>query len=125
MLKHNYWSTGLDYMERTLLYLALQGWYDIDSAKVYDLLSKANKWQNSHTAHHIRLQHCQDEPFFCPVLPRVYHLRGTHILKVCRSFKLTSPRDALEGSVFPNFGQRSRSPMEEDWGHEDSGLVLG
>jgi len=39
MLKHNDRCTGLDYMEETLSYLALQGWYDIDSAKVFNLLS--------------------------------------------------------------------------------------
>jgi len=30
MIKHNDRSTGLDYMEETLSYLALQGWYEID-----------------------------------------------------------------------------------------------
>jgi len=30
MLMHNDRCTGLDYMEQTLSYLALQGWYDID-----------------------------------------------------------------------------------------------
>ena len=39
MLKHNDQCSGLDYMEVTLSYLALQGWYDIDSAKVFNLLS--------------------------------------------------------------------------------------
>jgi hypothetical protein len=34
MLKHNEQCTGLEYMEETLSYLALQAWYDIDSAKV-------------------------------------------------------------------------------------------
>jgi len=43
MLKHNDWCTVLDYMEETLSYLALQGWYDIDSAKVFNLLSAADK----------------------------------------------------------------------------------
>jgi len=43
MLKHNDRCTGLDYMEETLSYLALQGWYDIDSAKIVNLLSAANK----------------------------------------------------------------------------------
>jgi len=42
MLKHNDRCTGLDYMEETLSYLALQGWYDIDSAKVFNLLSAAD-----------------------------------------------------------------------------------
>jgi len=44
MLKHNDRCTGLHYMEETLLYLALQGWYDSDSAKVFNLLSAADKW---------------------------------------------------------------------------------
>jgi hypothetical protein len=36
MLKHNDRSTGLDYTEETLSYLDLQGWYDIDSGKVFN-----------------------------------------------------------------------------------------
>jgi hypothetical protein len=39
MLKHNDRCTGLDYMEETLSHLALQGWYDIDWAEVFNLLS--------------------------------------------------------------------------------------
>jgi hypothetical protein len=47
MLKYNDRSTGLECMERTLSYLALHGWYDIDSAKVFNLLSAANERQNT------------------------------------------------------------------------------
>jgi len=43
MLKHNDQCTGLDYMEETWPYLAIQGWYDIDYAKVFNLLSAADK----------------------------------------------------------------------------------
>jgi len=39
MLKYNDWYTSLDYLEETLSYLALQDWYDIDSAKLVNLLS--------------------------------------------------------------------------------------
>jgi len=67
MLKHNDRCTGLDYMEETLSYLALQGWHDIDSAKVFNILSAAEKWQNTPRAHLQRLHHCQKEPFFRPV----------------------------------------------------------
>jgi len=38
MLKHNDRCTCLDYMEEILSYLALQGWYDINFAKVFNLL---------------------------------------------------------------------------------------
>jgi hypothetical protein len=51
MLKYTDWSTGLAYIEETLSYLALQGWYDICSAKVFNLLSAADKWQNMCRAH--------------------------------------------------------------------------
>jgi len=43
MLTHNDQCTGLDYVEETLSYLALQGWYDIDFAKVFNLLSATDK----------------------------------------------------------------------------------
>jgi hypothetical protein len=59
-LMHNDRSTGRDYMEETLSYLALQGWYDIDSAKVFNLLSAADNQYNTCRAHLLRLQHCQD-----------------------------------------------------------------
>jgi len=64
MLKHNDRSTSLQYLEETLLYLALQGWYDIDSEKVFNLLSAADKQRNTRRVHLLRLQHCQDKPFF-------------------------------------------------------------
>jgi len=44
---------------------------------------------------------------------------------VCRSIKLTSLRDALEDFGIPNFGQLFLTQIEDDWGHEVSGLVLG
>ena len=114
MLKYDDRSTGLDYMEETLSYLALQGWYDIDSANVFNLLSTADERQNTHRAHLLSLQHCQDEPFFRPVSPQVHHLRETHVRGVCRSIKLTSLRDASEAFGIPNFGQLFRVQIEAD-----------
>jgi hypothetical protein len=43
MLKHNNWCTCFHYMEVMLCHLALQGWYDIDSAKLLNLLSSTDK----------------------------------------------------------------------------------
>ena len=43
MLKQSDWCISLDYVEETRSYLALQGWYDIDSAKNFNLLSAADK----------------------------------------------------------------------------------
>src|SRR5882757_2049747 len=71
MLKHNDRCTSLDYMEEILSYLALQGWYDIDSAKVFNLLSAADKRQNTRRAHLLRLHHCLKQPFFRPVSQQV------------------------------------------------------
>jgi len=124
MLKHNDQCTGFDYMEETLSFLALQGWYDIDSAKVFNLLSAANKQRNFHTAHLLCLHHCHKEPFFHPVSQQVHHWRETHVRGVCRSIKLTSLRDASVHFGIPNFGQLFRIHIEVDWGHEVSGLVL-
>jgi hypothetical protein len=44
MLKYNDPCTGLNYLKAKLSYLALQGWYDIYSAYVFNLLSAANIW---------------------------------------------------------------------------------
>jgi hypothetical protein len=96
MLKHNDRSTGLDYMGETLSYLALHGWYDIDLAKVFNLLAATDKRRNTRRAHRLRLQHCQDELFFRPVSPQVPHLRETYVSGICRSIILTSLRDASE-----------------------------
>jgi len=119
MLKHN------DYMEETLLYLALQGCYDIDSAKVFDLLSAANKWQNTRRAHILRRHQSLKEPLFCPVSQQIHHLRETHVRGMCRSIKLTSLRYAWVDFGIPNFEQLFSTQIEDDWGHEVSGLVLG
>jgi len=125
MLKHNDRCTGLDYMEDSLSHLALQGWYDIDSAEVFNLLSAADKRQNTGRAHLLRVQYCQEEPFFRPVSQQVHHLRETHVRGVCRSIKPTLLTDASEDFGIPNFGQLFRAQIEEDWGHEVCGLVLG
>jgi len=103
MLKHNDRCTGLDYMEETLSYLALQGWYDIDSAKVFNLLSEVDKQRNTCRAHLLRLHRCLKEPFFRPISQQVHHLRETHVRGVCRSMKLTSLRDTSVHFRIPNF----------------------
>jgi len=125
MLKHNDLCTGLDFMEETLSYLALQGWYDIDSAKVFNWLSATDKWRSTHRAYLLRLQTIKDAPIIRPVSQQVYHLRETHVRGVCRSIKLVPLWDASEDFRIPNFGHLFRVQIEEDWGHEVSGLVLG
>ena len=125
MLKHNDQCTSLDYMEETLSHLALQGWYDIDSAKVCHLLSATDKRRNTRSAHLLPVQHCQAEPFFHHVSQQVHHLRESPVHGVCRGIKLTSLRDASDDLGIPNCGQLFRAQIEEDWGHELCGLVLG
>jgi len=44
---------------------------------------------------------------------------------VCRSIKLTSLRDPSLDIGISNFGQLFHTQLEDDWGHEDTGLVLG
>jgi len=125
MLKHNGRCSGLDYMEETLSYLALQGRYDIDSAKVFSLLSATDKRRSTCRAHLLCLQTTQHAPIIRPVLQQVCHLRETHVRGVCRSIKLTSLRDASEDFGIPNFGQLFHAQIEDDWGHKVSGLVVG
>jgi len=125
MLKYKDRCTGLEYMEETLSHLALQGWYDIHSAKVFNLLSTTDKWQSTCRAHLLHLQTIQDEPIIRPVSQQVYHLRETYVRGVCRSIKITSLRDASEDFGIPNFGQLFPAQIEEDWGHKVSGLMLG
>jgi hypothetical protein len=125
MLKHNDRCTGLDYMEETLSYLALEGWYDIDSAQIFNLLSATDKWRSTRRAHLLRYQTIQDEPIICPESQQVYHLRDTHLRGVCRSIILTSLRVASEEFGIPNFGSLFRAQIEEDWGHKVCGLLLG
>jgi len=124
ILKHNDWCTGLHYMVETLLYLALQGWYNIDSAKVFNLPTTADTQWNTCRAPPLCLQHCQQEPLFCAVLQWVHHLRETRVCGECRSIKLTSLRTTSEDFSIPNFGQQFCAQIEEDWVHKVSGLVL-
>jgi len=51
MPKHNDWRTGLDFIEEILSHLTIQGCYDMDSAKVFNLPSACNKWQNTWRTH--------------------------------------------------------------------------
>ena len=52
-------------------------------------------------------------------------MRETHVRGVCRGIKLTSLRDTSDDFGIPNFGQLFRTQIEEDWGPEVCGLVLG
>jgi hypothetical protein len=124
MFKHNDWCAGLDNLEKTLSYHSLQDWYDVDSAEVFNLLSAANKRQNTRQAHLLRLHHCLKEPFFRPISQQVHYLRQTHVRGMCRSIKLTSRRDASVHFGIPNFAQLFLPQIEDDWCHEVSGLVL-
>jgi len=54
----------------------------------------------------------------------VHHLRETHVRRVCRSIKLTSLRDTSVDFGILNFGQLFPTPIQDDWGHDVSGLVL-
>jgi len=99
MLKHNDRCTGFDYKGETLSYLALEGWYNIDCAKLFNLLSATDKQRSTHRVHLLRLQTIEDDPIIHPVSQQVYHLRETHLRGVCRSIKLTSLRDAVRGSL--------------------------
>jgi len=124
MLKNKGQCPILDYMEEILWYLSLQGSHLIDSVKLFNLLSAADKWRNTHRAHLLHFHHCQQEPIFCPVSQQVHYLSNTHVCGVCGSIKLTSLRDALVDVEIPKFGQLFRTQIQENWGHEVSGLVL-
>ena len=125
MLKHNDWFTGPDYMEEILSSLPLQRLYNIDSAEVFNLLSATDKWRSTQRAHLLRLHSIEDECIICNVPQQVYHLRAMHVRRVCRSIKLTSLGDASEDFGIPNFVQLFSAQIEEDWGHDVCGLVLG
>jgi len=105
MLKDNDRCTGLENMDETLSYLALQGWNDIDSAKVVNLRSTAHKQRNTRRAHLLCLHHCQKVLFFRPVSQQVHHLRETHVRGVCRSIKFASLTVASVRFAIPNFAQ--------------------
>jgi len=124
MFKHNEWCTSLDDMEETRSYLALQGWYNIDSAKVFNILSATNEWRSTCRAHQLCLWTIQDEPFIRPVSQLVYRLRTMQVCGMCRSIKSTSHRDASEDFGIRSFGQLLCAQIEEDWGPNVSGFVL-
>jgi len=124
MLKHNDQSTHLYYIEETLLYPTQQGSYNIDSAKVSNSLSAADKWQNSHTAHLLCVQHSQDNPLVRPASPPVHHLSEIHVHRVCSRTILTSLHNAHEDFRIPDIELQFCAQIDEDWGHEVSGQVL-
>ena len=124
MHKHSDQSTGCKYIDETLSYLALEGWFSIDLAKGFNLQSAANKWWNTCRAYLLNLQNHLDVALFRPVPALIHHLRETHVLEVCRSIKLTSLRDASEVVGIPIFGQLFYTQIKEDWGHKVSGRVL-
>jgi len=122
---NNDWCTSLENMEETLSYLALQGWYDTDTAKVFNLLSAANEQQNPPWAYLWFLQHCHDEPCHCPVSWQVNHFRETHDRRVCRRVKFTLRGNAAEYFGFRKVQQLFLSQIQDVWGNKVCGLVLG
>jgi hypothetical protein len=119
MLKHN------DSLQERLSYLALQGGYDIDSAKVFNVLSAAKTLLKWRRAHLLRLHHCLKERFFRPVLQQVHHLSESLVCGVWRNIKFTSLWDESVNFAIPKFGQLLHTQIEDDWGHDGSWPVLG
>jgi len=124
MLKHCLRCTGLDHTEEELSYLALHGWYDGDSAKMFIIPSATDARRSTCRAHLLRLQTIHDEPIICPISQLVYDLRETHGCGVCRGITIASLRDASDDFGIPNFGDLLRAQIEDDWRHEVSGLML-
>jgi hypothetical protein len=91
-------------MKQILSHLALQGWYNIDSGTDFNWLSATDKWQPTPRAHLLHLQTIQEDSIIRTVSQQVYHLRETHIPRLCRSIKLASLRDALEYFGISTFG---------------------
>jgi len=125
MLKYNNGCTSLDYIKETLSHLALQGWYDIDFTKVFNLLYATNEWWSTCRACLLHLQHCQNEQFSCPVSQQIHHFSEAHVHKVYRSKKLTSLRDTSEDCGIPNVWQLFFAQLEGDFGHKVCWVVLG
>jgi hypothetical protein len=71
IVMHNARYTEYDTMVATLSLVTLLGWYDIDSVKVFNLLSAADKLRYTYSADLLRLHHCLKEPFFHPVSQQV------------------------------------------------------
>jgi hypothetical protein len=111
-------------MEKILSYQTLQGWYDIDSANVFNLLHTTEKWLSTHRARQLHLQKILNKPIIHHVSQEVDHLREMHVHGVCRSIKLASLRDASEDIRIPNIEQLFCMHIEEDCGQEVRELVL-
>jgi hypothetical protein len=52
-------------------------------------------------------------------------LREIHVCGECRGIKVASLRNASVDFGMPKFGQLFLTQIEDDWGHEVCGLVLG
>ena len=111
-------------MGQTFSCLALQGWFDIDSAAVVNEQSAANKRQNLRSTYLLH-QHYLEDPLICSVSAQVHHLRETHVRRLCRCMNLTSLRDTSKEYQILNFGQLFRSQIKKIWGHQVYELVLG
>jgi len=93
--------------------------------KVFNLPSAADTRRNMCRAHLLLLHHCQKEPSFHPISQQGHYLRETHVCCMCRSIKSTSLRDASVDFGIPHVGQLFRTQIEDEWGLEVSGLLLG
>jgi len=124
MLQHNDWCTSLYYVEESLYCVALQGWHDIQSAKVVNLLSATGRQCHIGTAHLVFLQYCEDECCFLPESWLVDHLSNTYVCRVCGRIKLTLLRVVLACFGMSHVRLLFHMPIEADWANQVHGLLL-
>jgi len=123
-LIHNGRYTALDYVEDVQSYLSQQSSYNTDCGIGLNLLLAGDKCRNGCRPHLLPIKHGHNEPCFQPVPRHVHHLGESHVCGVCGSIKSTTLSDASEDFSIPSIEPLLHVNVEEDWGHEVSGLVL-
>jgi len=123
--KHIAWCTGLHYMEEMQSFLDLQRWYNINTAKVFIVLSTADQSLYTLRAHVLHLLHCQDQQFFHSISHHVHYLKETHVNGVHRTMILNSISDTSNDFGISFIVLLFSVQIEEDRVHKVIGLVLG
>jgi len=125
MLENSGWGIHFGYIVGMLSHLAFQGWYTIDSANNFTVLSATDRWWNSRYAHLSILQHCLHELLYHSISQQAKYMTETHVCGWYSSIKLTAIWDATEDFVISIIGQRFHIRIGDDLGHDICWLVFG
>jgi hypothetical protein len=125
LLQHNDRYTAMDYMEHTLRWLALYGWYVEESAVVLNMMTGREKRQMTRCARQKRILAGESEPLIRPSTQPLRQFKLSTICARSRSFKRISLAEAAATFNIPTLPSLVRQHLHEIWGRDAVSVIWG